>query len=278
MIIYNFKNIEFKIKTISKYNKVFFSKQFNYIWNKQKILSLILIIILSFYIIYIKVKLQLNNDFLKIQKDLKFKFQKKLKNKIKIAIYCRSIKNGGVERLTSILLINLNKMKVFNIYLFTILNKEDDEYIIPKTIQRIIIKVNKIKYLIININKKKLDIFIYQFYDSNAILILNKLKKTKTIFYNHSSFFIWIYSKHFYMFNTTYKEYANSKNVISIIPFENNYIFKKWGINSILMENFMTYNFESIKPSNLTSKIILMIGRVPIYIKGFFLVYKQWNI
>ena len=261
MIIYNIKNIEFKIKTISKYNKLIFSKQFNCIWIKQKVLILILIIILIFYIIFIKEKLKLNNDFLKIQKDLKFKFQKKLIKKIKIGIYCRSIKNGGVERLTSILLINLNKMKVFNIYLFTILNKEDDEYIIPNKIQRIIIGVVKIKNIIINIIKKKLDIFIYQFYNAKEILSLNKLKKTKTIFYNHSSFLIWIYSKNYLMFNTTYKEYANCKNVISIIPFENDYIFKKWGINSILMDNFMTYEFKLIKPSNLTSKIILMIGR-----------------
>ena len=271
MIIYNIRNIEFIIKKKSNYNKVYFSKQFNYIWNKQKILILILLFINYIYIIFIKEKLQLNNDFLKIQKDLKFKFQKKLINKIKIAIYCRNIKNGGVERLTSILLNNLNKMKVFNIYLFTILNKEDDEYIIPETIQRIIIKVVKIKYLIININKKKLDIFIYQFYNAKEILILNKLKKTKTIFYNHSSFLIWIYSKNYYMFNTTYKEYANSKNVISIIPFENDFLFKKWGINSILMDNFMTFELELIKPSNLTSKIILMIGRASDKYKRFFL-------
>jgi glycosyltransferase involved in cell wall biosynthesis len=46
-----------------------------------------------------------------------------------------------------------------------------------------------------------------------------------------------------------------------LIPFENDYLFKKWGINSILMNNFITYKYNEVNPSNLSSKIILMIGR-----------------
>ena len=46
-----------------------------------------------------------------------------------------------------------------------------------------------------------------------------------------------------------------------MIPFENDYLFKKWEIKSILMNNFITYNYDKIIPSNLSSKTIIMIGR-----------------
>lgn len=58
-----------------------------------------------------------------------------------------------------------------------------------------------------------------------------------------------------------YKAYKNAKYIISLIPFENDYLFQKWGINSILMNNFISYEFDDIIPSKLSSKIILMIGR-----------------
>ena len=50
-------------------------------------------------------------------------------------------------------------------------------------------------------------------------------------------------------------------NLEKIIPFENDYLFKKWGINSILMNNFIPYDFNSTVPSDLSLKTILMIGR-----------------
>ena len=46
-----------------------------------------------------------------------------------------------------------------------------------------------------------------------------------------------------------------------MIPFENDYIFPKWGINSILMSNFVTYEYIKSIPSNLFNNTILMIGR-----------------
>jgi hypothetical protein len=58
-----------------------------------------------------------------------------------------------------------------------------------------------------------------------------------------------------------YKEYVNSKYVISLTPFENDYLFKKWGINSILFDNFLTYEYNSTMPSNLKENKILLIGR-----------------
>ena len=58
-----------------------------------------------------------------------------------------------------------------------------------------------------------------------------------------------------------YNAYKNAKYIISLIPFENDYLFPKWGINSILMNDFINYEFNDIVPSDLSSKIIIMIGR-----------------
>ena len=101
---------------------------------------------------------------------------------------------------------------------------------------------------------------IYQFPNYNGINILNNLKNINIIYYQHYSFFYWIYYDYCF-FKSIYKAYQNSKYIISIIPFENNYIFKKWGLNSILMNNFITYEYNNIIPSDLSSKAILMIGR-----------------
>ena len=49
--------------------------------------------------------------------------------------------------------------------------------------------------------------------------------------------------------------------MISLIPLENDYLFKKWGINSILMDNPTTYNYDLVIPSDLSQKIIIMVGR-----------------
>lgn len=48
--------------------------------------------------------LELHNNYLKIQIDLNLTFPNKIKDKIKIAVYYTSIKNGGIERLNSLLL------------------------------------------------------------------------------------------------------------------------------------------------------------------------------
>ena len=77
----------------------------------------------------------------------------------------------------------------------------------------------------------------------------------------HSCFLYWVYIQYFNIFRFNYNEYANSDYIISIIPFENDFIFKKWGINSIYMNNFLTYNYDKIIPSDLSSSKILMIGR-----------------
>ena len=111
-----------------------------------------------------------------------------------------------------------------------------------------------------NIYKNKIELFIHQFPISKEIRALNNLKEVKTIFYIHSSFFYWFYST-YYKVLYIYEEYKNSKYIISLIPLENNYLFKKWGIKSVLFENFLAYDYNSTIPSDLSKKNILLIGR-----------------
>jgi glycosyltransferase involved in cell wall biosynthesis len=58
-----------------------------------------------------------------------------------------------------------------------------------------------------------------------------------------------------------YKEYKNSAYIISIVPFDNDYLHKKWGIKSIFMNNFITYDYNYIIQSKLDNKKIIMLGR-----------------
>jgi len=203
----------------------------------------------------------LNYNYNNIQKELNINFQNKINNKIKIGIFTVGLKNGGRARITSLLTNYLNKINIFDIYLLTLKIKEKDEYIInTDNIKRVLIKVYNIKNLIKETKKKKVNILIYQLSNITEISYLNKVKQIKIIFYLHQSLLYWIYSNYLYFINL-YKEYQNSKYIISLVPFENNYLFKKWGINSILMNNFITFEYNFIIPSNFLSKDILMIGR-----------------
>jgi glycosyltransferase involved in cell wall biosynthesis len=101
---------------------------------------------------------------------------------------------------------------------------------------------------------------IYGLDEVKDILFLNKLRNIKVIFYHHSSAFGWIY-ENYKKFKTIYTSFMDSKYVVSIVPFESDYLFKKWGIRSILMNNFITYEFKSVIQTDLTCKIIIMIGR-----------------
>ena len=179
--------------------------------------------------------------------------------KIKIGIYCHSLSNGGVERNTAILLNYLSKIEQFELYIFNKI-KTKNEYKLSEKVKRFIISYEKRilkRYLL----KKEINIFIYQLYDEPIIKMLKSIKNLKIIFYIHSCFLYWIYKNNKIIFKKVYNEYKNSKYVISLIPFENDYIFKKWGINSIHIDNFLTYQYEKVIQSNLSSKKILMLGR-----------------
>ena len=184
---------------------------------------------------------------------------------IKVGLVANSIKNGGAERSVSLICYYFNKVKIFKFFLLTLKRKEKNEYAIDGNIKRIIVRNNLIEI----IKKKKIDILLYQMYDYNQIYELNKIKNLKTILINRSCFLHWIYYNRYDFFRNYYKIYKKADYAISLIPFENDYLFRKWGINSILMPNFIPYKYNKIVPSNLLSNIILMIGRAYDRIKRF---------
>jgi hypothetical protein len=181
-----------------------------------------------------------------------------LKNKIKIGIVTNSLKSGGVERSTSLILYHFDKVKIFKLFLFSLKGKQKNEYAINSNIKRIIFENKNLTNLI---EQKKIDILLYQFYNFNEINELKKIKQLKLVVINRSCFLHWIYYNKYYFFNTYYKAYKDNEYTISLVPFENDYLFKKWGINSILINNFIQYEYNDIIPSDLSSDIILMIGR-----------------
>ena len=179
---------------------------------------------------------------------------------IKVAFYCDKIKYGGVERVSSLLINYLSNERNFSFYLITNKGLLEGEYIIPKNIKNIFLYGNKWN-LIRAIKIHHIDILVYNFYDIKEIEKLNKLKETKVIYYDHSSFLFWIYNHNYNFQKTVYYAYKKCNYVISLIPLENDYLFKKWGINSILMDNPTTYNYDLVIPSDLSQKIIIMVGR-----------------
>ena len=179
---------------------------------------------------------------------------------IKIGYYCHSLKYGGVERVMALLINYLSREKIFVHYLISERGVLEDEYPIPNSTRRINLKYPR-KSVFDAIEENHIDILIYNFYNRVEIQKLNKLNKTKIIYYNHSTFFYWIYL-HVYNFkNSIYRIYKQCDYVISLIPVENDYLFKKWGIKSILMDNPSTIEYDSVIPSDLTQKNIIMIGR-----------------
>ena len=190
--------------------------------------------------------------------------------KIKLGIYSYYLSNGGRARITSLLLNNLCKNNIVRLYLFTrkVDSEKVSEYYIKNGISRIKIRYPTLKKIIKEIRKKKTDIFIFQNSISNEIKLLNNLNNVKTIFYQHQSLFFWIY-KNYTDFKSIYEAYRSSKYIVSLIHLENDYIFRKWGIESVFMYNFITYDLKRVIPSNLSSKNIIMIGRADNKLKRF---------
>ena len=198
-------------------------------------------------------------------------------NHINIGYYCRSIKYGGVERVMAQLINYLsNGNKLIN-YLLTIEGILPDEYPIANNTIRISLQNQKIS-IFEAIEKYHIDILIYNFYEKKEIEKLNKLNNTKVIFYDHSSYFYWLYLNVHNFTNSFYNLYKESKYVISLIPVENNYLFKKWGINSILMDNPTTFEYNYVTPSELKEKNIIMVGRADDQIKRFDLGIKSMKV
>lgn len=234
--------------------------KYNYLFIIQEFLKLLIIINIFISLIKYNIKrsiynLELNEHYLAFKNKYNYNYNN-LTNKIRVGIYAYTMKNGGRARITALLLNYLFKIKIFKIYLFTVKMTQDNEYIFPINIKRIITENNLIKY----IKAYKIDILIYQLDYINEIKNLNEIKNIKTLFYIHSSTFDWIYNN-YTVFKTIYNEYIKSKYIVSLVPFENDYVFKKWSIKSILMNNFVTYNYNSTFSSDLSNKKILMLGR-----------------
>ena len=221
-------------------------KKFINIYSKKLIYKIIILIILiinkNWYYNYYKL-----NNF----------YENSLNKKINIGLFAKSLKNGGAERSTSLICYYFNKVQIFKLFVFTLENKQNNEFFLDDNIERIIIKNNFVEL----INQKKIDILLYQLYNYRQIYELSKIKNLKMILINRSCFLHWIYYNSYDIFKTYYKIYKNSQYTISLIPFENDFLFRKWGINSILISNFMTYEYNNITPSDLSSSTILMIGR-----------------
>jgi hypothetical protein len=252
------KNEKYKKIILNNKNNTFI---FYNIFYKCFLLNCIIFIALYFIKKYIKTQNFIcKENYLNLQKRLKTKFYNKIINKIRIGIFTHSLRNGGIQRMSALLINYLYKTNIFNLYLFSQKNKQTEEFFIPNDIKRIFIPKNKFNNIFKEINRKKIDILIFQFPYDYAIHLLNNLKKIKIIYFQHYSLFYWIY-RNYSCFNSIYKEYQNSKYIVSLVPFENDYLFEKWGIRSIFMNNFITFKYNYVIPSDLSAKDILMIGR-----------------
>ena len=241
-------------KSKSKYHFKIYRKK-----NQEKLILIIIIIFLTIYVTKEYDK-WLNDNYLDLQKEINLSFSNKIYKKIRIGIIARSLGGGGIARMTSLILKYFSKIKIFKLFLLTF-RQVKNEYFLPENIIRIT-NVPLYNNRLINLIKKcKIDVFIYQFLSINIIRSLNQLEKIKVILFPHISMFSWIYSHSFKPYKQLINEYKHSKYVINLIPLENDYLFEKWGIKSILMNNFLSYDFKSIKPSDLSSQRILMIGR-----------------
>ena len=212
-----------------------------------KIILLFIIIVLS------NIKDDWNNNSFELNNF----YENSLNKTINIGLVARAIKNGGSERSASLICHYFSKVKIFKLFLFTLQDKEKNEFYIDENIERIVVKQNLIKA----INQTKIDILLYQLYDYKQVYELNKLKHIKIIIINRSCFLHWIYYDGYNFFKTYYKMYKNAEYSISLVPFENDYLFRKWGVNSILISNFIPYEYNKIIPSDLSCNLILMLGR-----------------
>ena len=154
--------------------------------------------------------LEINKIYLKIQNEIELKFNNKLKNKIKIGIYTYGFRNGGLQKLTSLIIKYFLREKIYDLYIYTKIPKENNEYLTPKELKRKMINKPQLPNLIIQTIKDHIDILIYNFHNSTEIQLLNKLTTSKIIFYIHQSFLYWIYFDYI-SFISLYKSYQSSK-------------------------------------------------------------------
>ena len=224
---------------------------------------------IKFYIRYIFFIFNFISLFL--LKGSKIPLYKNTAKKIKLGTMVYRFKNGGVEKITSLLLQELSKINMFSLYLITG-KKENQEYIIPSSAKRLsLFKDNKLNknLLIFEINKYKLDLLIYNSYEFDIMKLLKNLG-IKIIVVNHSSFLFWLYAKEFIIFRYLFEYYKSFDLVICLIPNEGKYLYKKWGITNIItMNNLLPTNVKENEISDLSLMNIIMVGRGDDNLKNF---------
>ena len=138
----NYKNIllnnKYKLFII---HKLFYKERF----------LLNFILLFSIYIMKKYTKTQnliLKENYSKFQKSLNITLYNEIINKIRIGIFTHSLRNGGIQRMSALLINYLYKSNIFNLYLFSQKNKQSDEFFIPNNVKRILSQnINLIIYL-----------------------------------------------------------------------------------------------------------------------------------
>ena len=74
-------------------------------------------------------------------------YENSLNKKINIGLFAKSLKNGGAERSTSLICYYFNKVQIFKLFVFTLENKQNNEYFLDDNIERIIIKNNFVELI-----------------------------------------------------------------------------------------------------------------------------------
>ena len=142
----------------------------------EKLKKVILIFAFLFNLLFLILNLDSSNSII-----IKSKRYKNLNHQIKVAYYCHSIKNGGVERIVALLINKLSDEKIFKQYLVTDLEHLDGEYIIPNNTVRLSLKEQNMTLFEI-IKREQIDILIYNFYKAKEMLELTKLNRTNILF------------------------------------------------------------------------------------------------
>ena len=250
MINYRQKNIIFLIKL-----KIEKKRLYNFTKEKIIILFILLTYILKNNTIRIKINVELDNNYMDIQKDINFTFPNKLKNKIRFGIYITNLKGGGAQRVTALLLNYIQDIKIFDIFLFTLNIVEKGEYKTPDKIKTKPLKKSKIKTKdykhkatskkimvtkitdIFNLNNspiikenKNNNIFPNSFPNNN-----NPINKKKQNINSNS-----IYNNYNYSYSKKITEYINKENCGSEQKFSQNNFSSTLGQKI----NIITYNLE----------------------------------
>ena len=117
------------------------TKKFYFNYKKIKIILIIISLLISLNLFNI------NNNLNYINFKLRNIYDNSLNKTINIGLVVTSIKNGGVERTSSLICHYLNMVKYFKLFLFTLTKKENNEFDIDSNIERIIIKNNLIQVI-----------------------------------------------------------------------------------------------------------------------------------